>query len=198
MKEDESLLSKKKLCDKESGNDKKEIDDDEDVFCDAQCNFIKSVNIEIDPVSDEEEFWDAQSGFEGHDDSTFKSGTNEESSINVFSDKSVEDKKEDDSPSPDYEQYYSVSNCPDPDQYHCKDSRKKMHKKKLDNIVRHKPHYKESDQKTHDDDSRIESICKLDNDKKVIIEPVTGYLRSRQSGTDNNSQQNKYNGSRDQ
>ena len=38
----------------------------------------------------------------------------------------------------------------------------------------------------------------MDNDNKDVIEPVADYLRSHQSGTDNNSPQNKYNDSRDQ
>ena len=68
-------------------------------FYDAQCDFIKSVNSEIDPVSDEEEFWDAQSSFKGYDHRTFDQSTNEERSIKVLSVKAVEDEKKDDNPS---------------------------------------------------------------------------------------------------
>ena len=33
---------------------------EEDVICDAQCNPIKPINLEIDSDSDEAVFWDAQ------------------------------------------------------------------------------------------------------------------------------------------
>ena len=109
------------------------------MFCDAQCGLIESVNNEIDPVSDEEEFWDAQSSFKGYDDSTFDQNTDKESNIKVLSVKAAEDEKEDENPSPDSEQCYSVSGYPEPgdrkemhlkdssdiykDQYHCKDAK---------------------------------------------------------------------------
>ena len=88
------VLSIKILCEKESGNNTKETEDDEDMFCDAQCNFIKSINFEIDTDSDEEEFWDAQSELEGHDEGTLDPKKEVGSSINILNDKLVEDKKE--------------------------------------------------------------------------------------------------------
>ena len=63
------------------------------MFCDAQCNFIKSINFEIDTDSDEEEFWDAQSELEGHDEGTLDPKKEVGSSINILNDKLVEDKK---------------------------------------------------------------------------------------------------------
>ena len=77
----------------ELGDNKKEIVTDGEVFCDAQCGFIEFVNNETDPVSDEEEFWDAQRSLKGYDDSTYDLNINEESSIKILSDKAVDDEE---------------------------------------------------------------------------------------------------------
>ena len=56
------------------------------MFCDAQCNFIKSINFEIDTDSDEEEFWEAQSKLEGHDEGTLDPKKEVGCSINILND----------------------------------------------------------------------------------------------------------------
>ena len=66
----------------------------EDIFSDAQCNLIKPIKLEIDPDSDEDEFWDAQNELEEHDEGTLDPRFDEENSINFLTDKLVEDKKE--------------------------------------------------------------------------------------------------------
>ena len=41
-------------------NSTEETEGEENVICDAQCNLINPINLEIDSDSDEDEFWDAQ------------------------------------------------------------------------------------------------------------------------------------------
>ena len=79
----------------ESGyNSAEELENDEDIFSDAQCNIIKPIQLEIDPDSDEDELCDAQNELEEHDEGTLDPRFDEENSINILSDKLVEDKKE--------------------------------------------------------------------------------------------------------
>ena len=50
---------------------------------------------------------------------------------------------------------------------------KKMHRKKLDNIVKNLLYHKASNQEIHDEVSRMESIVELNNNNKNVIEFVT-------------------------
>ena len=71
----------------ESGyNSAEELEDDEDIFSDAQCSIIKPIQLEIDPDSDETEL-------EKHDEGTLDPRVAEEYSINILSDTLGEDSK---------------------------------------------------------------------------------------------------------
>ena len=80
----------------ESGyNSAEKLEDDEDIVSKAQSNVIEPFLLEIDPVSDEDEFWDTQAELNKHDEGTLALGLDPDSDEVEFWDTQAEFNKHD-------------------------------------------------------------------------------------------------------